>query len=145
MSDSSVLFGNKAFSLKNPGGLTVLYFYPRDNTPGCTNQAKDFTRALPKFKKLRTRIVGVSQDSVESHEKFREKQGVGFTLVSDPDGDLCNRFEVIQEKSLYGRKFMGIVRSTFLLDENGKTLKEWRKVKVPGHIDEVLKFLKDGE
>lgn len=144
MSETSVLFGTKSFSLKNAGGLTVLYFYPRDNTPGCTNQAKDFTRALPKFKKFRTRVVGVSQDTVESHEKFREKQGVGFTLVSDPEGELCNKFEVIQEKSLYGRKFMGIVRSTFLLDENGKVLKEWRKVKVPGHIEEVLQFLKDG-
>ncbi len=136
---------SKQFSLAHRGGLTVLYFYPRDNTPGCTNQAKDFTRALPKFKKLGARVVGVSQDSLESHEKFRSKQGVGFTLLSDPEGELCDKFGVIQEKSLYGRKFMGIVRSTFVLDEKGKILKEWRKVKVPGHIAEVLAFLKDAE
>ena len=136
---------SKKFSLKASNGVrrTVLYFYPRDNTPGCTTEAKDFTKALPKFKKLGARVIGVSQDSLASHEKFREKQKLGIELVSDPDGELCHKFGAIQEKSLYGRKFMGIVRSTYVLDERGKVLKEWPKVKVAGHVDEVLTFLEE--
>ena len=140
---SEVYQYDRKFSLKAPKGLkrTVLYFYPRDNTPGCTTEAKDFTKALPRFKKLGARVLGVSQDSLSSHEKFRDKQALEIDLVSDPDGELCQKFGVIQEKSLYGRKFMGIVRSTFVLDENGKVLREWPKVKVAGHVDEVLEFL----
>lgn len=136
---------SKKFSLKAPRGVkrTVLFFYPRDNTPGCTMEAKDFTKALPRFKKLGARVLGVSQDSAASHEKFRAKQKLAIELISDPEGELCGKFGVIQEKSLYGRKFLGIVRSTYVLDENGKVLKEWTKVKVPGHVDEVLEFLKD--
>ena len=133
----------KSFSLKNKEGLyTVLYFYPRDNTPGCTNEAKDFTKLLSRFEKLGARILGVSQDSLSSHEKFREKHALKIELISDPSGELCDKFGVLQMKQLYGKKFKGIVRSTFLLDKNGKVLKEWTKVKVPGHAEEVLSFLK---
>lgn len=134
---------SKSFSLKAPKGVkrTVLYFYPRDNTPGCTTEAKDFSQALAKFKKLGARVIGVSQDSAASHDRFRDKQKLSIDLLSDPEGELCHKFGVIQEKSLYGRKFMGIVRSTFVLDEKGKVLREWSKVKVPGHVKEVLDFL----
>lgn len=135
---------SKAFSLKNTdGNFTVLYFYPRDNTPGCTTEANDFTQRAAQFKKLRARVVGVSQDSLASHEKFREKHKLGIDLVSDPEGELCDRFGVIQMKTLYGRKFKGIVRSTFVLDKKGKVLREWTKVKVPGHVDEVLEYLRE--
>jgi peroxiredoxin Q/BCP len=134
---------SKAYSLKNSDGkFTVLYFYPRDNTPGCTTEALDFTAKAAQFKKLGARVVGVSQDSLASHEKFRAKHALKHELVSDPEGALCDRFGAIQMKSLYGRKFKGIVRSTYVLDKNGKTLKEWPKVKVAGHVDEVLDFLK---
>jgi thioredoxin-dependent peroxiredoxin len=139
----SIPYG-KGFSLKSTG-RTVLYFYPRDNTPGCTTQAKDFTAQSAKFKKLGVRVVGVSQDSVASHEKFREKQGLNLLLLSDEGGELCKRFDVIKEKSLYGRKFLGIERSTFVLGKDGKVQKEWRKVKVPGHVEEVLAYLKESE
>ncbi|HEY8280509.1 MAG TPA: peroxiredoxin [Bdellovibrionota bacterium] len=139
----SVEYG-KDFSLKTKkGGFTVLYFYPRDSTPGCTMEAKDFTANLSKFSKLKTRIVGVSKDSLASHEKFREKQKLKIELVADGEGVLCKKFDVIQMKSLYGKKFLGIERSTFILDGNGKIVHEWRKVKVPGHVDEVLATLKD--
>jgi peroxiredoxin Q/BCP len=135
---------DKSFSLKNThGDFTVLYFYPRDNTPGCTKEAIDFTAKGAAFKKLGARVIGVSQDSIESHEKFRDKHELEIELVSDPSGALCNQFGVIQMKSLYGRKFKGIVRSTFVLDKKGKTLREWTKVKVPGHVDEVLAFLRE--
>ncbi len=134
----------KNYSLKPAkGGHTVLYFYPRDNTPGCTTQAVDFSAKAAALKKLGARVIGVSQDSFESHEKFRAKHKLNIELLSDPQGELCHKFGVIQEKSLYGKKFMGIVRSTFVLDEKGKILREWRKVKVPGHVDEVIQFLKD--
>jgi peroxiredoxin Q/BCP len=137
----SVEYG-KSFSLKNPeGAFTVLYFYPRDNTPGCTAEAVGFSEKAAAFRKLGARVVGVSQDSLASHEKFREKHGLKVELVSDPSGELCDRFGVIQMKQLYGRKFRGIVRSTFVLDARGKVLREWAKVKVPGHVDEVLAFL----
>ena len=139
-----ILEYGKSFSLKFPdGAFTVLYFYPRDNTPGCTKEALDFSAKASEFRKLEARVIGVSQDSLASHEKFREKHGLKFALVSDPAGELCDKFGVIQLKSLYGRKFKGIVRSTFVLDAKGKTLKEWTKVKVPGHVEEVLAFLKD--
>ena len=137
----SVEFG-KQFSLKNPeGDFTVLYFYPRDNTPGCTTEAVEFTKHLARFRKLGARVVGVSQDSLESHEKFRAKHNLKVELVSDPEGALCDQFGAIQMKSLYGRKFKGIVRSTYVLDKKGKVLKEWPKVKVAGHVEEVLEFL----
>jgi thioredoxin-dependent peroxiredoxin len=137
---------NPKYSLKSAkGGRTVLYFYPRDNTSGCSLEAQDFASHLKEFTKLGARVVGVSQDSLASHEKFRAKYSLPFELVSDPEGDLCGKFEVIKMKSLYGRKFKGIERSTFVLDAKGKVLREWRKVKVKGHVEEVLAFLRGEE
>ena len=130
---------NKKIQLKELRGKhVVVYFYPKDSTPGCTTEGRDFSALHAKFRRQNTVIFGVSRDSIASHEKFREKQGFAFDLISDPDEKLCKQFDVIHEKSLYGRKFMGVVRSTFLIDENGKLRREWRKVKVKGHAEEVL-------
>jgi peroxiredoxin Q/BCP len=120
------------------GKIRVLYFYPKDNTPGCTREGSDFRDLEPKFRKAGAIIVGVSRDPLQSHEKFRAKMGFPFTLLSDEDGSVCQLFDVIREKNLYGRKFMGIERSTFVIDGNGVLRHEWRKVKVPGHAQEVL-------
>ena len=120
------------------GQNVVLYFYPKDSTPGCTTEGRDFSALLARFRRQNVVIFGVSRDSLASHEKFRDKQGFKFDLISDPDEKLCKKFDVIHEKTLYGRKFMGVVRSTFLIDANGKLRKEWRKVKVKGHVAEVL-------
>ena len=134
---------NKTIRLKDlRGQKVVLYFYPKDSTPGCTTEGRDFTQLHARFRRQKTVILGVSRDSIASHEKFREKQGFPFDLISDPDEKLCKAFDVIQEKSLYGRKFMGVVRSTFLIDADGKLRKEWRKVKVKGHAEEVLEAVK---
>ena len=134
---------NKTIQLKELRGKhVVLYFYPKDSTPGCTTEGRDFSALHAKFRRQNTVIFGVSRDSSASHEKFREKQGFAFDLISDPDEKLCKQFDVIHEKSLYGRKFMGVVRSTFLIDENGKLRQEWRKVKVKGHAEEVLNAVK---
>lgn len=124
------------------GQNVVLYFYPKDSTPGCTTEGRDFSALHAKFRRQKTVILGVSRDSLASHEKFREKQGFPFDLISDPDEMLCRKFDVIQEKTLYGRKFMGVERSTFLIDADGKLRQEWRKVKVKGHADEVLEAVK---
>lgn len=123
------------------GKWLVLYFYPKDNTPGCTTEGRDFAALLPKFKKQGADILGVSRDSARSHQNFCDKQGFGFELVSDPDETLCNAFEVIKEKQLYGRKYIGIERSTFLLDPDGRVAQAWRGVKVPGHAQAVLEAL----
>ena len=120
------------------GDNVVLYFYPKDSTPGCTTEGREFAELHTRFRRARTRIFGVSRDSLKSHEKFRDKQGFPFHLVSDPDEIACRYFDVIHEKSLYGRRFMGIVRSTFLIDADGKLRKDWRKVTVKGHAAEVL-------
>lgn len=134
---------NKKIQLKElRGKKVVIYFYPKDSTPGCTTEGRDFSALYEKFRRHKTVVFGVSRDSLASHEKFREKQGFPFDLISDPDEKLCRQFDVIQEKSLYGRKFMGVVRSTFLIDENGKLREEWRNVKVKGHADEVLAAVK---
>ena len=134
---------NKKVQLKElRGKKVVIYFYPKDSTPGCTTEGRDFSALHAKFRRQNTVIFGVSRDSIASHEKFREKQGFAFDLISDPDEKLCKQFDVIQEKSLYGKKFMGVVRSTFLIDENGKLRREWRKVKVKGHAEEVLDAVK---
>ena len=134
---------NKKVRLKDLRGQNVvLYFYPKDSTPGCTTEGRDFASLHTKFRRQKTLIFGVSRDSIASHEKFRDKQGFPFDLISDPDEKLCKAFDVIHEKSLYGRKFMGIVRSTFLIDKNGKLRREWRKVKVSGHAEEVLQAVK---
>ncbi len=120
----------------------VLYFYPKDNTPGCTLEGQDFRDLHAKFKRQKTVILGVSRDSVASHEKFKAKQKLPFELLSDTDESLCKKFDVIQEKTLYGRKFLGVERSTFLVDKEGKLRREWRKVKVKGHAAEVLDAVK---
>ncbi|MGZ3711822.1 MAG: peroxiredoxin [Bdellovibrionota bacterium] len=136
--------GNKSFSLSAlKGQRIVLYFYPRDNTPGCSVEAQEFSAAMKKFQKLGWEIYGVSKDSLESHEKFTKKFSIPFSLVSDPDEELCVKFDVMKMKSLYGKKFRGIERSTFLIDEKGKILREWRKVKVKDHVDEVLAAAKE--
>ncbi len=120
------------------GKKVVLYFYPKDNTSGCTKESQDFAAKHAAFKRAGAVILGVSRDSMSSHDKFRDKHGFPFHLISDADEKACRLFDVIKEKNMYGRKFMGIERSTFLIDENGKLRQEWRKVKVKGHVDEVL-------
>lgn len=124
------------------GELLVLYFYPKDNTPGCTLEGHDFKKLYSRFKSAGCDILGVSRDSVKSHSGFRDKCGFPFELLSDENEELCRAFDVIQMKSLYGRKFEGIERSTFVIGRDGKVLKDWRKVKVAGHADEVLEFVK---
>lgn len=131
--------GDKTVRLKDlRGNNVVLYFYPKDSTPGCTTEGQDFRDLHSKFKRQNTLIFGVSRDSITSHEKFKARQSFPFELLSDPDEKLCRKFDVIHEKTLYGRKFMGVVRSTFLIDTDGKLRLEWRGVKVKGHAAEVL-------
>ena len=124
------------------GRWLVLYFYPKDSTPGCTTEGLDFNALLPKFRKLDADILGVSRDSVKSHQNFCAKQGFKFDLVSDADESLCNAFGVIKPKKLYGRDYIGIERSTFLIDPEGRVAQVWRGVRVPGHADAVLDALK---
>ncbi|MGH8076721.1 MAG: peroxiredoxin [Lysobacter sp.] len=124
------------------GQWLVLYFYPKDSTPGCTTEGIDFNALLPKFKKLGATVLGVSRDSIKSHQNFCSKQGFRFNLVSDADEVLCNAFGVIKEKNMYGRKVLGIERSTFLIDPAGVIVQSWRPVKVPGHAQAVLDALK---
>ena len=123
--------------------LLVLYFYPKDNTPGCTQEGIDFSNNYRKFKNLNTEIIGISKDDIKSHENFKKKYKYKFDLISDEEEKICKMFDVIKEKNMYGKKYMGIERSTFIIDKKGKLLKEWRKVKVKGHVEEVLKFIKD--
>ena len=120
------------------GQPVVVYFYPKDNTTGCTREAQDFRDLVKAFTRHKAIVLGVSRDSLASHEKFRDRQKLAFALVSDPDETWCRAFDVIHEKTLYGRKFMGVVRSTFLIGADGKLLREWRGVKVPGHAQAVL-------
>jgi peroxiredoxin Q/BCP len=120
------------------GEKLVLYFYPRDNTPGCTLEARDFAALQPRFKRAGVQVVGVSRDSVASHEKFRAKMALPFELLADEDEKVCRMFDVIREKNMYGRRVMGIERSTFLVDAAGVLRREWRKVKVTDHAHEVL-------
>ena len=124
------------------GSKLVIYFYPKDSTPGCTLEGQDFRDRYRDFEKCGTAILGVSRDSLKAHENFRNKQEFPFDLLSDADEKLCRQFDVIHEKNMYGRKVMGIVRSTFLIDGDGVLLKEWRKVRVKGHVDEVLEAAK---
>jgi len=121
------------------GKALVLYFYPKDDTTGCTREAQDFTTLAPEFAKAGAAVLGVSKDSVASHAKFTAKHGLGIPLGSDPEGVVIERYGSWVEKSLYGRKYMGIDRSTFLIDKAGKVARVWRKVKTPGHAAEVLK------
>ena len=124
------------------GNNVVIYFYPKDSTPGCTTEGQDFRDNHTKFRRAKTYILGVSRDSVKSHENFKAKQNFPFELLSDADEKACNIFDVIKEKNMYGRKVMGIERSTFLIDAEGVLRHEWRKVKVKGHVEEVLDTVK---
>lgn len=149
-----VAIGKKApaFSLLNQDGekialkdlagkIVVLYFYPKDMTPGCTTEACDFRDSIATFKKLKAVVLGVSKDSVEKHAAFAEKYDLPFSLLSDPDGKICEKYGVWQEKTLYGKKSMGIVRTTFVIDKNGDIAMIYPKVKVAGHIDAVNDFI----
>lgn len=131
--------GDKTISLKELAGKkVVLYFYPKDSTPGCTTEGQDFRDAKAKFTRQNTLILGVSRDSMKRHENFKAKQNFNFDLLSDEDESLCKQFDVIKLKKLYGKEYMGVDRSTFLISEDGVLLEEWRGVKVKGHVDEVL-------
>jgi peroxiredoxin Q/BCP len=131
--------GGGKISLKDlKGQKVVLYFYPKDDTPGCTKEACGFRDALPDFTKVDAVIIGVSKDTVAKHDKFKDKYDLPFTLASDEDGKVCEAYGTWVEKNMYGRKYMGIERSTFLIDEQGVLRGEWRKVKVKGHVEEVL-------
>ncbi len=129
-------------TLKSYAGKTlVLYFYPKDSTPGCTTQGQNFRDLYKDFKKANAEIVGVSRDSLKSHENFKSKMEFPFELISDPDESLCALFGVMKMKNMYGKQVRGIERSTFVIDAKGKLLKEWRGVKVPGHVQEVLEYV----
>ena len=131
----------KEYSLNDfKGQKVILYFYPKDNTSGCTQEACDFKDNINRLTSFAT-VIGVSPDNIKSHLKFKEKQSLNFILLSDPEHKLAEAFNVWVEKSMYGRKYMGIERSTFVLDENLNIIKEWRKVKVKGHVDEVIEYL----
>ena len=130
---------NDTFLNKN----VVIYFYPKDSTPGCTTEGQEFRDAYKKFKKLNTEILGISRESIKSHEKFKSNQNFPFELLSDPDEKVCKSFDVMKLKSMYGREYMGVDRSTFLVDTKGKILKQWRGVKVKGHVREVLDTTKE--
>jgi len=131
--------GDKHIRLSTLKGRNVaLYFYPRDATPGCTTESQNFRDAFKKFEKANTVILGISQDPIKSHEKFALKQALNFDLLSDESGDVCTKYGVLKLKKMYGKEFMGIERSSFLIDAKGVLRAEWRKVKVPGHVDDVL-------
>ena len=131
--------GNKTISLSElKGKNVVLYFYPKDSTPGCTTEGQDFRDLKGQFTRANTIIFGLSRESIKSHENFKTKERFNFDLISDPEEIICNQYDVIKEKSMYGKKYMGIERSTFLIDSKGKLIQEWRKVKVTGHASEVL-------
>jgi len=135
--------GDKQVSLNDfKGKNVVLYFYPKDSTPGCTTEGQDFRDTKGKFTRQNTVVLGVSRDSLKSHENFKTKQKFNFDLLSDADEELCNQFDVIKMKNMYGKKVRGIERSTFLIDDKGVLRQEWRKVKVKGHMDEVLEAVK---
>lgn len=135
--------GGGTLSLKSlRGRKVVLYFYPKDNTPGCTKEACGFRDAIPDFSRVGAEVVGVSKDSAQSHENFKKKFDLPFRLVSDTEGKVCNAYGVWVEKSLYGRRYMGIDRATFLIDEKGVVRNVWRGVKVKGHVADVLEAAK---
>ena len=141
---NGICTNNKNFTNKNfIGKKLVIYFYPKDSTPGCTTQGQDFRDNFKTFKKLNTEILGVSRDSVKSHENFKLKQSFPFELLSDPEEKMCKAFDVMKMKSMYGKQYMVVDRSTFLIDEKGRVIKEWRSVKVKGHVEEVLSLVKE--
>ena len=134
--------GIKVTNNSHHGQMMVLYFYPKDNTPGCTTEGQNFRDLHPKFAKAGAAILGVSRDSLKSHENFKAKMGFPFELLSDVEEEACKAFDVIKMKNMYGRKVRGIERSTFVVDRSGVLRREWRGVKVPGHGEEVLAFIK---
>jgi len=136
---SDKVISNETFKNKN----VVIYFYPKDSTPGCTSEGQDFRDNYKKFKKLNTDILGISRESIKSHENFKSKQDFPFELLSDPDEKVCKAFDVMKLKSMYGREYIGVDRSTFLVNSAGKIIKEWRGVKVKGHALEVLNAVKE--
>ena len=153
--ETSALVGQTvpAFTLLATGGVTVksaawkgqntvLYFYPRDATPGCTEEGHDFTRLHKKFKSAGAEIFGISRDTLKAHDKFKLKEAYSFDLLSDVDETACALFGVMKDKNMYGKKVRGIERSTFVIDRKGKVVKEWRGVRIPGHAEEVLEFVK---
>jgi len=140
--DFSAASTRGAFKLSSLKGKTlVLYFYPKDNTPGCTTEGADFGTAYAKLRKAGAEVIGVSRDSLKSHENFKAKMNFPFELLSDPDETLCTLFGVMKMKNMYGKQVRGIERSTFVIDADGKLRREWRGVKVPGHVDEVLAYV----
>lgn len=140
---SAAMTGDQPFRLSDyRGKKIVLYFYPKDNTPGCTTEGMRFRDLHPEFQRANTEIFGISRDSIRSHEGFKAKLEMPFELISDPDETLCVMFDVMKMKTMYGKQVRGVERSTFVIDEAGKLVKEWRGVKVPGHPDEVLEFVK---
>lgn len=135
--------GEQTFALEGrPARYTVLYFYPKDNTPGCTTESIAFREAWPEFQALGAEIYGISRDSLRSHENFKAKLGLPFELISDPDEAVCMQFNVMKMKNMYGKQVRGVERSTFVIDAHGRLVKEWRGVKVNDHVSEVLEFLK---
>ncbi|WP_433694366.1 peroxiredoxin [Herbaspirillum seropedicae] len=139
---SAAMTSGKTFQLADYQGKNlVLYFYPKDNTPGCTTEGIQFRDLHAQFQAANTEIFGVSRDSLKSHENFKAKLGMPFELISDPDETLCTMFDVMKMKNMYGKQVRGVERSTFVIDGAGKVVKEWRGVKVPAHVDEVLAFI----
>lgn len=139
---SAPMTGNGTFRLHGrPAKYTVLYFYPKDNTPGCTTESIHFRDLYDQFTAADTELYGISRDSLRSHDSFKQKLGLPFELISDPDEAVCNQFGVMKMKNMYGKQVRGIERSTFIIDAEGRVVKEWRGVKVPDHADEVLKFV----
>ncbi|HEV2612788.1 MAG TPA: peroxiredoxin [Noviherbaspirillum sp.] len=140
---SGPMTGDHTFKLSDYlGKKLVLYFYPKDNTPGCTTESLRFRDLYSEFQSANTEIIGISRDSIRSHDGFKSKLELPFQLISDPDEELCNLFDVMNMKNMYGKQVRGVERSTFIIDGSGKLVKEWRGVKVPGHVDEVLEFVK---
>ena len=137
-STSNKILSNDDFVGKN----LVIYFYPKDSTPGCTTEGQEFRDKYKIFKKYNTDIIGISRDSIKSHENFKLKQSFPFELLSDADEKVCKAFDVMKLKSMYGREYVGVDRSTFIINEKGKVVREWRSVKVKGHVDEVLEAVK---
>ena len=134
---------NVKFNLKNSSGnFVIIYFYPKDDTPGCTLETNDFNKLLPHFRKLNCEVYGISKDGLDSHNKFKKKYKIKFDLLSDQDKKVLKKYKVWRKKRFMGREFMGVIRSTFLIDKKGRILKMWDKVKVKGHAKEVLKTLK---
>ncbi len=139
---SAPMTNDKTFQLSDfVGKNVVIYFYPKDNTPGCTTESMAFRDLYDSFQQANTEIFGLSRDSLRSHEGFKSKLGLPFELISDPDETVCNLFDVMKMKSMYGKQHRGVERSTFVIDGSGKLVKEWREVKVAGHVDEVLEFV----